>query len=256
MDYKPMPMNHSPTMTKTTSRPSSSLSTSRTFESSSRPMSRDYSMDKTDQGNVIKIRSSVTNLSMDKYSSLSRSGPIENYQTKPIPGSQYEEICSPSPKKDELKQTIGSSTAVGGALLDGDYDEELQQRLFRDAVNSWRGTSETKIIAETRMGEAISGASQSPQITTPRAHTPGGTLMNGSYDEALQQRLFKDAVMAWRGEKPPQQQRPQTATCNAETSSDPLPERRGIGSSVFQTEFLENLRIATRYTYFDTHFRV
>ncbi|KAG2388045.1 hypothetical protein C9374_000895 [Naegleria lovaniensis] len=188
----------------------------------------------TGEGKVIKIRSSVTNFQVIGEQSCNKDAP-QPLKTKPIPGTVYEEICelpeNASRNSENQLQTYPKQTK----LAEGQYDEALQQKLFQEAVRSWREGSQTQ-------------AEEMPNSTTG-----GGLLRQGDYDEELQQRLFRDAVAAWRGESKPQVTKP--ATSNAETSSDPFVEKKSSGLSMFQTEFVENLCNATRYTYFDKHFR-
>nr|CAG4714388.1 unnamed protein product [Naegleria fowleri] len=191
----------------------------------SRPSSSSSSYN-SDEGKIIKIRSSVTNFQDLGVKACNNELP-PSLKTKPIPGTIYEEICEIPDSSNQ--QPVQKQTK----LAEGEYDEALQQRLFQEAVRSWReGNSDAKI-------------QESPATSS----TP---LRDGTYDEELQQKLFKDAVMAWRGEQPHVVKAP---TSNAETSSDPFVEKKSSGLSMFQTEFVENLCNATRYTYFDKHFR-
>ena len=207
---------------------------------SSTTMRNSFSRD-GEQGKVIKIRSSIMSLTNSRpSSSAGLNSSTLSVKTKPIPGTQYEEIIEFAGHKANAVSTETSTANGGGVFLNGEYNEAEQSRLFQEALRNWRGDNqlESKIYEEDNS-----------------ATVQGGKLKEGNYDEHLQQKLFKDAVMSWRNGGASDSKREK---CNAETESEQNmtnTERKMNGMALFQNEFLEHLRNATRHTYFDLHFR-
>ncbi|CAG9464753.1 unnamed protein product [Pedinophyceae sp. YPF-701] len=85
----------------------------------------------------------------------------------------------------------GGAAGPGGALLDGEFDEEANAREFQAALAAWRDGGDGG-------GSRASARARTPPRTPPKLRGP--SLLDGEFDEEANAREFRAALAAWRGE--------------------------------------------------------
>jgi hypothetical protein len=83
------------------------------------------------------------------------------------------------------------------SLLEGEVDEAANRAAFAEALRSWRGG---EAFASSSSDATTRREFQENQENPPAFSEPGGSLLDGAFDEAANRRAFAEALGEWRGE--------------------------------------------------------
>eukprot|EP00818_Percolomonas_sp_WS_P009513 CAMPEP_0117445700 /NCGR_PEP_ID=MMETSP0759-20121206/5938_1 /TAXON_ID=63605 /ORGANISM="Percolomonas cosmopolitus, Strain WS" /LENGTH=577 /DNA_ID=CAMNT_0005237899 /DNA_START=175 /DNA_END=1905 /DNA_ORIENTATION=- len=178
--------------------------------------------------------------------------------------------ASSQQKLAKVSSGTQSTTADGGSLLEGDYDERANAMAFQEAVMAWRqgvtkqveGNSNTvqnpnSPSTTLRNGEvSIRGMrrQQNPKsssstgtetgmgtTTSGTAPQGNGSLLDGTYDESANQQAFQDAVMSWRRKNLPEHQLKTQTSESSIGSNKPLSRNPKVMSASFSENLVKSL---------------